>query len=241
MHICANLKILGVDTNGCFAEYVALPEKCAWKNPDDLPVEIASIQEPLGNAVYATLAEEVTGRSVVVFGCGPSGLFSVGVAAASGAYPVISIIKHEFRRGIAEKMGATHVFRSGEVDIPSAIGGVMRGKGVDVVLEMTGNPEAIHYSFQVVKKGGRISLFGIPNQPVPLDLARDVVFKGIRILGINGRLMYETWHQMRALLLSGKLDPTPVITHTFPLKEFEKAMSVMIASDRRCGKVVLFP
>jgi threonine 3-dehydrogenase len=241
MHICQNLKILGVDTNGCFAQYAVIPEICAWKNPPDMSLEVASIQEPLGNAVYATLAEEITGKSIAVFGCGPSGLFSVGVAHASGAWPVISIIKHEFRRKIAEDMGATYIFQAGKEDIEMEIFKATQEQGVDVVLEMTGNPEAFQQAFRVVKKGGRITLFGIPSQPVSLDLAKEIIFKGVRVHGINGRKMYETWYRMRSLLKSGKLNPLPVITHRFPLSEFEKAMQTMVAKDRRCGKVVLFP
>jgi threonine 3-dehydrogenase len=240
MHICQNLKILGIDINGSFAEYVSLPEVCAWKNPADMPIEIASIQEPLGNAVYAVLAEEVAGKSVVVFGCGPSGLFSTGVAAASGAYPVISVIKHEFRREIAKKMGANVILKTGEDLIVEGILKATSGQGADVVLEMTGNPDAIHQAFQVVKKGGRVTLFGISSEPVSLDMANQIIFKGIRVYGINGRVMYQTWHKMRSLLQSGKLNPKPVITHQFSLSEFEKGMTAMTAKDRKCGKVVLF-
>lgn len=241
MHICRNLKILGVDSQGCFAQYAVIPEICAWKNPSGMSPEVASIQEPLGNAVYATLAEEVTGRSVAVFGCGPSGLFSIGVASASGAGPVFSVIKHEFRRKIAEGMGASTVLQTGQDNIVEEILKRTSGEGVDVVLEMTGSPQAIEQAFSVVKKGGRISAFGIPDSPIRLDLAQSVIFKGIRLLGINGRKMFETWYTMRNLLDSKKLDPTPVITHRFSLSEFEKGMQVMTAKDRRCGKVVLFP
>ena len=213
---------------------------CVWKNLADMPVEIASIQEPLGNAVYAVLAEEVTGKSVVVFGCGPSGLFSTGVAASSGAYPVISVIKHEFRRKIAEKMGADKILKTGEDQVVDEILNVTNHEGADVVLEMTGNPDAIQQAFRVVKKGGRVTLFGISSDPVSLDIANQIIFKGIRVYGINGRIMYQTWHKMRSLLQSGKLNPKPVITHQFSLSEFEKGMSAMTAKDRKCGKVVLF-
>lgn len=241
MHICQNIKALGVDVNGCFAEYLSIPAVCAWKNPPDMAPEIATLQEPLGNAVYATLAEDVAGKSVAIFGCGPSGLFSVGVAAASGAGPIISVIKHDFRRKIAEAMGATQVLRTGEKNIPEEISKLTHGQGIDVVIEMTGKPQAIHDAFQIVKKGGRVTVYGLPNEPVPIDLAKDVIFKGIRIYGIYGREMYQTWYKMKNLLTSGKLDPRPVITHRFALTEFEQGMQAMIASDRRSGKIVLFP
>lgn len=241
MHICQNIKAIGVDVNGGFAEYVSVPAVCAWKNPPDMPPEIASLQEPLGNAVYATLAEDVAGKSVAVFGCGPSGLFSVGVAAASGGGPVISIIKHDFRRKIAEAMGASYVYQTGKQNIPEEISKLTHGQGVDVVLEMTGKPQAIHDAFQIVKKGGRITIYGLPTAAVPIDLAKDVIFKGIRIYGIYGREMYQTWNKMRNLLSSGQLDPRPVITHRYALSEFEEGMKAMTAPDRRCGKVILLP
>jgi len=241
MHICKNLKILGVDTNGGFAEYISLPSVCAWKNPTTIKPQIASIMEPLGNAVYTALADEITGLSVAVFGCGPSGLFTVGVCAASGAGPVISVIKHEFRRKIAQKMGAAKVLKVGENDIVAEIMKATGGEGVDVALEMSGSPDAIHQAFQVVKKGGRISFFGIPTKPVDVNFADEIIFKGLRIYGINGRLMYKTWYKMKNLLESGKLDPSPVITHEFSFKDFEKGMTAMIAPDRSCGKVILHP
>lgn len=238
-HICANLKILGIDTNGGFAEYAVVPQICAWKNPPTMPLEIASIQEPLGNAVYATLVEEIAGRNVAVFGCGPSGLFSIGVARAGGAAKVIAIIKHEFRRAIAEAMGATVVLNSTRDPIVEQVLQETKGAGVDVVLEMTGNQDAISQSLAIVTKGGRISAFGIPRSAISVDWAREVVFKGVRLIGINGRKMYDSWHQMSNLLESGLLDPTPVITHKLQFSEFEEGMALMQSKDRRCGKVVL--
>jgi len=238
-HICANLKILGVDTNGCFADYVALPAVCAWKNDPNLSPDIAAIQEPLGNSVYAVLVEEVTGRSVAVFGCGPAGMFSTAVAAASGAYPVISVIKHEFRREIMKQLGADFVINKNE-DVALFILQKTGGIGVDAVMEMTGSQDAIDVGLQVVRKGGRFTAFGIPRESkVTLDLAGGVIFKGSNIFGINGRLMYKTWYKMQALLASGKLNPLPVITHRFKLEDINEAMKVMKSPERQVGKIVL--
>jgi threonine 3-dehydrogenase len=238
-HICGNLKILGVDTNGCFADYVALPAVCAWKNDPNLSPDIAAIQEPLGNSVYAVLAEEVTGRSVAVFGCGPAGMFSTAVAAASGAYPVISVIKHEFRREIVKKLGANFVINKTE-DVASFILEKTAGVGVDAVMEMTGAQDAIDVGLQVVRKGGRFTAFGIPRESkVSLDLAGAVIFKGVNIFGINGRLMFKTWHKMQTLLSSGRLNPLPVITHRFKLENINEAMKVMKSPERQVGKIVL--
>jgi threonine 3-dehydrogenase len=240
-HICANLKILGVDIQGSFAEYLALPALCAWKNPPDMKPEIASIMEPLGNAVYATLAEPVVGKRVVVLGGGPIGLWSIGIAKAAGARQVIMTIKQEYSRKLAEAMGADSVLHVDQVDTVEAIRDLTGGHGADVVLEMSGATQAIRQGLEVVTKGGRFTAFGIPSGPVEIDLARDIIFKGARIIGINGRLMFDTWVQMAGLLESGALDPMPVITHTLPLEEVERAVHMMTTPDRDCGKVVLLP
>ncbi len=240
-HICANLKILGVDINGCFAEYVALPAICAWKNPPDMKPEIASIMEPLGNAVYATLAEPVVGKRVVVLGGGPIGLWSIGIARASGARQVIMTIKQEYSRRLAEAMGADAVLHVDQVDAVAAIRDLTQGEGADVVLEMSGAREAIRQGLEILTKGGRFTAFGIPPGAVEIDLARDIIFKGARIVGINGRLMFDTWVQMAGLLESGAFDPAPVITHRLPLEQVEHAVEMMTSVDRDCGKVVLIP
>ncbi len=239
-HICANLSILGVDVDGVFADYAVVPASSLWKNDPSLPPEVACVQDALGNAVYAVLAEEVSGKSVAVFGCGPAGLFSVGVARAAGAWPVFLVAKHEYRAAIGRRMGATRVAMSSD-DVEGVIRRATGGAGVEVVLEMTGSPLAIQQGFSVLTKGGRFTAFGIPKEPFNFDLANDVVFKGARVIGINGRLLFETWHQMAALLASGALDPRPVITHRFPFDHYEEAFALMRSHERRCGKVVLIP
>ncbi|MBC7262761.1 MAG: L-threonine 3-dehydrogenase [Chloroflexi bacterium] len=242
-HICANLKILGVDTPGCFADYAVLPEICAWKNDPDLDPAIASIQEPLGNAVYTVLAEPITGKTVAVFGDGPAGLNAVAVARASGAGTIFHVGKYPFRLDIGKKLGATFSINITEpgVDVVRIILDATEGVGVDVTLEMTGNQDAITQGFAVLRKAGRFSAFGLPSGPIQLDLNNAIIFKGARVLGINGRLMWDTWYQMAGLLKSGKLDPSPVITHKIPLDDFEKGFEAMCAPDRKCGKVVMFP
>jgi threonine 3-dehydrogenase len=240
-HICRNLKILGVDVQGTFAEYVVVPAICAWKNPLDLKPEIASIMEPLGNAVYATLVEPVVGKRVAILGGGPIGLWSIGVAKAAGAHQVLMTIKQEYSRALAEAMGADAVYQVDDVDPVAAVLEATGGDGVDVVLEMSGAPAAIHQGLEMLTKGGRFTAFGIPPGAVEIDLSRQVIFKGARIIGINGRLMFDTWVQMAGMLESGALDPTPVITHTLPLEEINHAIKMMTSPERECGKVVLVP
>jgi threonine 3-dehydrogenase len=242
-HICANLKILGIDTQGTYADYAVIPEVVAWKNDPDLDPAIASILEPLGNAVYTVLAEPVTGLSVAVFGDGPAGMNAVAVARASGAGTIFQVGKYPFRLNIGKNLGADVSLNIKEAgtDVVETILDATEGIGVDVVLEMTGSQQAVNEGLKVLRKGGRFSAFGIPSGPIQMDLANGIVFKGARILGINGRLMWETWFQMAGLLRSGKLDPSVVITHHIPLEEFEKGFAAMDAPDRRAGKVVLYP
>ena len=242
-HICANLKILGVDTQGTYAEYAVIPETVAWKNDPDLDPAIASVMEPLGNAVYTVLVEPVTGLSVTVIGDGPAGINAVAVARASGAGAIYMVGKYDFRLGLGRRMGADVTLNITEpgMDVARTILDATDGIGVDVVLEMTGSQRAIDDGLKVLRKGGRFSAFGIPSGPVQMDLANGIVFKGARILGINGRLMWETWFQMAGLLRSGKLDPSPVITHRIALDDFEQGFAAMDSADRKVGKVVMFP
>jgi threonine 3-dehydrogenase len=236
-HICSNTQILGVDIPGCYAEYVAIPAKNAWKNADTLPLEWAPLQEPLGNAVHTVLAGDVAGRTVVISGCGPIGIMAAGVAKACGASAVIAIDINSYRLDLAGKMGATHLIKADEQDAVAAVLAAVPG-GVDVVCEMSGNAKAMRDGFKMIRNGGRYSILGIPAQDVPLDIA-EIVFKGVTIQGITGRKMYETWYQVANLLNSRQLDLTPMITHRKPLEDVEAAMDLMKAG--LCGKVVLTP
>lgn len=240
-HICANLKILGVDCNGCFAEYASIPALVAWKNDPSIPPEFASVQEPLGNAVYCTTVEPVLGKSVLVFGDGPTGLFSTGVARVAGATLIMLVGRHPVRLEIGKKMGADILINGHSDDVEAVVREATGGIGVDVVLDMAGTQVAIDQGFRLVRKGGRYSAFGVASGPVQLDLNNGVVFKGVTIYGINGRLMYDTWFTVANLLRSKRLDISPIVTHKLPLDEFEKGFSLMMTRPKVSGKVVLFP
>ncbi|WP_187116880.1 L-threonine 3-dehydrogenase [Rubeoparvulum massiliense] len=238
-HICKETQILGVDIPGCFAQYVKVPARNIWKNSKTLSFEIASIQEPMGNAVHTTLAGEVVGKSVAVIGCGPIGIMSVPVAQAAGAHQVIAIDINPFRLELAKRLGADHLILSTKENPVERVLELTDGHGVDVVLEMSGHPQAIRQGFQMVTNGGRISMLGIPAQEVVLDIANELVFKGITVQGITGRRMFSTWQQTAALLQSGRVDLTPLITHRLSLERFEEAFTLI--KEGKAGKVVLLP
>ncbi|MFB3906925.1 MAG: L-threonine 3-dehydrogenase [Candidatus Eisenbacteria bacterium] len=241
MHICANLKILGVDRDGCFAEYVAVPSIVCWKNDPAIPPEIAAAQEPLGNAVYATLVEPVTSRSVLIFGDGPTGLFAAGVARASGASIVFLVGVNDARLEIARKMGADVVLDARKDDVRSVVLDRTHGVGADVVLDMVGLQSVLDQGLELVRRGGRFSAFGLPDGRLSIDMNNGVIFKGLRLYGINGRLMFETWLQVSQLLRSGRLDIRPVITHKLPLEEFARGFDLLHEVPISTGKVVLIP
>lgn len=237
-HICENVKILGVDTDGVFADYAVIPEKNLWKNPPSMKPEIASIQEPFGNAVHTALeCDDIAGSTVAVFGCGPVGLCAVAVAKAVGASEVFAVETTDYRLDLAKKLGADAIFNPAKEDAASAILKATGNRGVDVILEMSGNARAIKDEFTVIRPGGTISILGIPSKPVEIDLAHDVVFKSVKVIGINGRKIWSTWHKTSALLK--KIDISPLITHRIKLDEFEEGMNLM--ENKTCGKVVMFP
>ena len=234
-HVCENTRILGVDVDGCFAELVVVPETSAWKNDRNLPPNIACIQDPLGNAVHATLAGEIIGRRGAVLGCGPIGIFAVAVAKACGASTVFATDTKPFRLDLATKLGADEVCNAAQTDVETFIKDRTKGKGVDVVLEMSGAPTAIRQAMAIARPGGRVSLMGIPSQNVELAVS-DMIFKGLDVQCIVGRRLYETWDIMRALLDTGKLDVSKAITHELSMEEYDHGMALM--RDGLCGKVV---
>ena len=238
-HICQYVKIIGVDADGAFAEFVTIPETNIWKLDPSLPREYASILDPLGNAVHTVLAGDIAAKTVAVIGCGPIGLFAIAVAQACGAASVYALEVNEHRRALAKQMGANEALNPAKDDVLKLILEQTNGVGVDVVLEMSGHPDAMRQGFRILRTGGRVSLLGLPSKPVEIDFANDIIFKGAIVQGINGRKMYETWYQMEALLKTGKLDLSPVITHRLPMQDFAKGMELLKSGE--ASKIVLFP
>jgi len=240
MHVCQHVAILGVDTAGCFAEYVAVPEFNVWKNDPSTPPELCSVQDPMGNAVHTVFAGgDVLAKTVAVIGCGPIGIFAVAVAKAAAAAKVFAVEVNEYRLELAGKLGADRVINPSKEDPVAVVKELTDGNGVDVMLEMSGNPRAIDQGFKMLRYGGRAALLGLPDKPIEFDLSNNVVFKGAEVYGVTGRRMWDTWYKMRGLFQSGKLNIEPVITHRLPMSEFKQGFDLMISGN--CGKVVLYP
>lgn len=239
MHVCLEMKILGVDRDGAFAQYITVPRTVAWKNDRAIPPHIACLQEPLGNAIDTVLSEDVSGRTVLIAGMGPIGLMAARLAALCGATKVICTDMVKYRRDLAAKLGATHVLNPAADDVDAVVKDLTNGIGVEVFLEMSGSVQAFKQGMRCLAPGGRISLLGLFNGDITFDINNGMIFKSAKVYGITGRKMFETWFKSRNFLASGKLDLTPIITHTFPLSEFDKGMQLMAAGA--CAKVVLIP
>jgi threonine 3-dehydrogenase len=238
-HICQNLRIIGIDQDGAFAEFVKIPASNIWKLDASIPEHYGAILDPLGNAVHTVLAGEIAGRTVLVTGCGPIGLMAIAVAKACGSSTVFATETNEQRRAMAKRMGADVVVNPVETDSVARIKSETSGTGVDVLLEMSGNPAAIQQGFRALRAGGRASLLGIPTESVPLDLVNDVIFKGATVQGIYGRRMYGTWVQMTALLKAGRLNLEPLFGERTSMEKFENAFALL--QGGLAGKILMYP
>lgn len=237
MHLCRNLRVIGVHTDGGFADQVVIPEANAVES-NGLDPAVVALQEPMGNAVHAAFAEPIEGRSVLVTGCGPIGLCAVGIAKAAGASLVIATDTEPYRLELARTMGADLVLDAREPSTETGISEATGGDGVEVVLEMSGAAPALHQALRAITRGGSVSLLGIFGEPPTVELSELVIMKGVRLHGIYGRRIYDTWERTQALLRAG-LDVTPIITHRLSLEEWPQAFELI--ASRHAGKVVLVP
>ncbi len=236
-HLCRNTVGVGVQRQGAFADYIALPAVNAFKLPASIPDDIGAIMDPLGNAVHTALTFDLVGEDVLITGAGPIGLMAAAIARFVGARHVVVTDVNQARLAMAPAMGATRA-----VDV-SGGGEVLRGvmqdlgmtEGFDVAMEMSGAPSALRDILRTVIHGGKVALLGIPSREIAIDW-NDVIFKGLTLQGIYGRQMFETWYKMVALLQAG-LDVSPVITHRFAAEEFQHAFDVMRSGES--GKVIL--
>jgi threonine 3-dehydrogenase len=230
-HICESVDIIGVDRDGTFAEHLVLPEDNVWPLDPAIPDEVAAILDPLGNAMHTVMAAGVSGRSVLVTGAGVIGLMSIAIARAAGAGTIVATDVDARRLERARAMGADETFLAGDPEWPAKVRALTAGEGAQVLLEMSGAPSALRGGFTALRNGGRAALLGLPSRPVELDLANDIIFKGATVLGINGRLMYETWFQVESFLTTGRLDIRSLITDVLPLEEHEEAFRRLSTGD----------
>lgn len=235
-HVCRNTRIIGVDRDGAFAEFIVMPATNVL-TLEGIPTDIGAIMDPMGNAFHTVLTADIPGSTVFVVGCGPIGCFAVGIARAAGAARVLASDVNPKRLALAARMGAHVTIDAAREDVLAVVRAETGGEGADVVCEMSGVPEALHQAFHAVRLGGRVQLLGIPKGEVPVNFADEIIFKGITIYGVIGRRMYQTWHQMRRFLTGGQFDPRPVITHRFPLARIDDALAAIRCGD--AGKVIL--
>jgi len=230
-HICEKVDILGIDCNGCFAQYVRVPEDNIWHVHVDISDEIAAVFDPLGNAMHTVMSAGVSGKSVLITGVGIIGLMAVNIARACGATRILVSDIDPKRLALAKELGADEAYLATDSDWVKQARDATNHLGPEVLLEMSGNATAIRQGFKALRNGGRAALLGIPAREVPLDFANDIIFKGATIIGVNGRRMFETWYQVQELLLSGRLNLEPIITHQLPFSEFDSGFGLMQSGE----------
>ena len=236
-HICEHVEIIGVDTDGAFADYIRMPESNVWKLDPSIPDSWAAVFDPLGNAVHTVMAADVSVKSVVITGVGSIGLMAIPVARAAGAAKVFAVDVNPQKLELAKRVGADATFSARQPDLVEDIIRRTNGDGVDVLLEMSGSGQAIDSGLAMVRNGGVAALLGIPSDDVEINLAERIIFKGLTVLGINGRTMFETWYQTQALVTSGRVDLTPIITHEMGFEDFASAFALMKSGE--AAKIVL--
>ena len=235
VHLCRNTEGVGVNRPGAFAEYLVIPAFNAFKIPDNISDDLASIFDPFGNAVHTALSFDLVGEDVLITGAGPIGIMAAAVAKHVGARHVVVTDINPYRLELAKKMGATRAVDVSKEDLKDVMNDLGMTEGFDVGLEMSGVPVAFRDMLNKMNHGGKIAMLGIPPQDVAIDW-NQVIFKGLVIKGIYGREMFETWYKMASLLQSG-LDLSPIITHTFSSDDFQKGFDTM--GSGQSGKVIL--
>ena len=233
-HICERTVGIGVNINGAFAEYVKVPVNNVMKINESIPDEIVAIMDPFGNATHTALSFPLIAEDVLITGAGLIGNMAIAVAKFAGARYVVATETNPFRIELAKKMGATRVVNPLKEDLRDVMDdlGMI---GFDIGLECSGSPVAFNQMIDNMYNSGKVALLGILPSSTTVDWSR-IIFKGLTLKGIYGREMFETWYQMEQMLMSG-VDISPMITHRFPIEEFQKGFDVM--EEGNCGKVIL--
>src|SRR5436309_3601855 len=233
-HLCAHTQGVGVNRPGAFAEYIVLPMSNIWKHNPEVPLEIAAIFDPFGNAVHTALSFPVLGEDVLITGAGPIGIMAATVVRTAGARHVVITDVNAYRLSLAEKVGVTLAVNPQVTPLKEVQKKLGMQEGFDVGLEMSGNPAAFREMLENVSHGAKIAMLGIPAKEMAIDW-HQVIFSMLTIKGIYGREMYETWYKMTMMLECG-LDISPLITHQFSYRDYEKGFDAMRSGN--CGKVL---
>jgi len=234
-HLCADTKGIGVNRPGAFAEYISLPMTNVWKHSADINLDMAALFDPFGNAVHTALSFPVLGEDVLITGAGPIGIMAVAICQYAGARSIVITDVNPYRLKLAKTMGATRCVNVLEEKIGDVQSELHIREGFDVGLEMSGNPDAFRSLLANMCHGGKIAMLGIPSEEISIDW-NTVVFNMLTIKGIYGREMYETWYKM-TVMLEGGLDISHVLTHRFPVDEFQQAFDIM--NSGQSGKIIL--
>lgn len=234
-HLCKKTNGVGIHKDGAFAEYLIIPESNIWPIHNDIPSDIAAFFDPFGNAVHTSLSYEMVGEDVLITGAGPIGLMATAICKFVGARNVVITDINDYRLALAKEMGATKAINVSKHSITEFYSQLNMTSGFDVGLEMSGNPEAFRSMLGHMFHGGKVALLGLLPDSTRIDWD-DIIFKGLKVKGIYGREMYETWYKMEQMLRSG-LDISKVLTHKLSVDEYEKAFNIMEAGE--CGKIVL--
>lgn len=238
-HTCQNMELFGHTVNGCFAEYCLIPNVSTRRLPEGLPFEKGCLLEPMGIPLRAVYEGEVEGDSVVVIGCGPIGQFAVGILRIKGAEKIIAADTNEKRLDLAKRMGATHLVNPQKESLTDRVLSLTNGNGAGVIIEASGDAEALEKAFNYLRVGGELFMIGHPGELLKIDGSAQIIFKEARVRGLFGREIWRTWEIAEDLLSSKKLNIDPIITHKFSLEDFEKAFEIAISGEG-C-KILLIP
>ncbi|MBI5154611.1 L-threonine 3-dehydrogenase [Candidatus Poribacteria bacterium] len=236
-HICSNVKIIGVDCDGCFADYLVMPASNIWPVDRRIPDHHAAIFDPLGNAMHTVATEPVAGKTVLIVGAGAIGLFAIPICKAFGADRVIVAEPNAYRRKLAQRVKADLILDPTKNRISEVVHRDVDPDGVDVMLEMSGHPEGFREGLRSLRGAGAAVLLGLPAEPFAIDWSVDIIFKAIRIFGVNGRRMFDTWYQSQQFFIAHGASIEPILTHQMPLEDFEKGFDLLLAG--KAGKIIL--
>lgn len=234
-HFCHNHVGLGVTRPGAFAEFVAIPAANVFPLPEHINDDVAAVLDPLGNATHTALSFDLVGEDVLITGAGPIGIMATAISRHVGARFIVVTDPNSYRLAMAQNMGADRTLQPAEGALEAVMSDLGMIEGFDIGMEMSGNGDAFNQMLSVMNHGGRVAVLGIPPDDVTVDL-NAVIFKGLTLKGIYGRLIFETWYKMAAILKGG-LDISSIITHRFPAEMFEEAFA--ITASGYSGKVLL--